>query len=326
MKPQLSVKNVKRLNNALHPTCKLSAAPSVNELLEQAPQRVGMLAGWGSFPVEVAQQLRDQGKELYVVAFKGHADSRLEQLATSVRWSGVLKFGTHLRYFQRAGVQQVIMAGKLFKDRILYQGWGWLGHFPDWTCVRVLAPSFLTRTRDGRDDTILTAVSNAYLQRGITVLPITDVAPQLLCDAGCLTRRRPSSSQLSDVLFGWNVARCMGGLDVGQCITVRDQLVLGVEAIEGTDGLIERTGRLCPRGGFALVKVAKPLQDMRFDVPTIGLRTVQQMARAGGKVIAIEADKTILVDRQATLEFANAHGLVIIALNDAANCRASSAA
>lgn len=278
------------------------------------PGRVGLLAGWGSFPVEVAQHLHDAQRELFVVAFKGHADARLEQLATEVRWMGILKIGAHLRYFQRAGVTQVVMAGKLFKDRILYEGWGWMGHLPDWTSLRVLGPSFVTRTRDGRDDTILHAVTEVYRRRGMTVLPITEVAPQLLSPEGCLTKRRPTAAQLLDIRFGWQIARSMGGLDIGQSITVRDQLVLGVEAIEGTDALIARTGQLCPRGGFTLIKVAKPQQDMRFDVPTVGLRTLQQLARAGGTVVAIEADRTLLVDRQATLDFANARGMVIVAM------------
>jgi len=110
----------------------------------------------------------------------------------------------------------------------------------------------------------------------------------------------------------------MGGLDIGQSITVKNQNVLGVEAIEGTDALIARTGRLCPRGGFTLVKVAKPEQDMRFDVPTIGLRTLEQLASAGGSALAIEAGRTILVERQATLDFANKHGIAIVSMSNTA--------
>jgi DUF1009 family protein len=148
----------------------------------------------------------------------------------------------------------------------------------------------------------------------MNVLPITEIAPQLLVEEGCLTRRHPSRSQMLDIRFGWKIARSMGALDIGQCMTVKDQVVLGVEAIEGTDALIARTGQLCPRGGFSVVKVAKPQQDMRFDVPTIGLRTLQQLSAAGGKALAIEAGRTILVDRAATIDYANQHGLCIVAL------------
>ncbi len=276
--------------------------------------KVGLLAGWGSFPVEVAERCVAEGKQVYIAAFKGHADKRLEQLATDIRWLGVLKIGGHIRFFQRAGVTHIAMAGKLFKDRILYHGRGWIDHLPDFTCYRILGSSFVSKSTDARDDTLLSAVARAYQQRGMNVLPITEIAPQLLVEEGCLTRHRPSRSQLLDIRFGWRIARSMGGLDIGQCMTVKDQVVLGVEAIEGTDALIARTGQLCPRGGFSVVKVAKPQQDMRFDVPTIGLRTLQQLAAAGGKALAIEAGRTILVERDATIEFANQHGLCIVAM------------
>ncbi len=279
--------------------------------------RVGLVAGWGSFPVEVAERCIAEGRRVYIAALKGHADQRLEQLATEIKWLGVLKIGGHMKFFEKVGVRKIAFAGKLFKDRILYHGRGWIEHLPDLTCYRILGGSFITKTRDTRDDTLLSAVVHAYLRRGMEVLPVTQIAPQLLAEAGCLTRRRPTRSQLLDIRFGWNIARQMGGLDIGQSMTVKDQNVLGVEAVEGTDALITRTGQLCPRGGFTLVKVAKPEQDMRFDVPTIGLKTIERLADAGGKVLAIEAGKTILVDRQATLELANRLGIAIISLDAA---------
>ncbi len=298
----------------MQPNCPNEKQQTALDAACQVPEKVGLLAGWGSFPVEIAERWVDEGKNVYVAAFKGHADSKLQNLATEIRWLGVLKIGAHMRFFQRSGVSQIAMAGKLFKDRILYHGRGWIDHLPDLTCYRILGSSFVTKSKDARDDTLLAAVAKAYQQRGMNVMPITEIAPQLLVEEGCLTRRSPSRSQLLDILFGWNIARSMGGLDIGQCMTVKDQVVLGVEAIEGTDALITRSGQLCPRGGFTVVKVAKPKQDMRFDVPTIGLRTLQNLAAAGGKALAIEAGKTILVDREATIAFANQHGLTIVAL------------
>jgi hypothetical protein len=276
--------------------------------------KVGLLAGWGQFPVEIAERCVAEGRQVYVVAFKGHADPRLEELATEIRWMGLLRFGEHMRFFDRMGVRQIAMAGKLFKERIIYHGFGWIAHTPDFTCYRILGSSFVSKRSDTRDDTLLSAVVRAYQQRGISVLPVTEIAPQLLPEAGCLTRRKPSRAQMLDIQFGWDIARQMGGLDIGQSMTVKDQNVLGVEALEGTDALISRTGQLCPRGGFTLVKVAKPKQDMRFDVPTIGPRTLQQLADAGGKALAIEAGKTILVERQQTIDIANRYGIAIIAL------------
>ncbi len=280
---------------------------------------LGIVAGWGNFPLEVARDLRSAGHSVYIAALRDHADPMLCQYATEMRWFGVLKLGQQIRYFQKHGVQSVVLAGKVFKHRILYHGSGWLGHFPDWTCVRAFSDHFISRTKDGRDDSLLTAIVEAFEKRDMRILPITQCGPSLLAEAGCLTRRRPTRSELVDIAFGWQIARRMGQLDIGQSVTVKDQMVLGVEAIEGTDALIERTGDLCPRGRFTLIKVAKPQQDLRFDVPTIGSRTVEQMRRAGGSVIAIEADRTIFVERQETLRLADRWGITIIAFREAGN-------
>ncbi len=293
-------------------------APTANHGQLDTDRRVGLVAGWGSFPIEVAERCRELGCELYIAAIKGHADPRLKQFATDFKWLGVAKLGGQIRFFEQHRVRQITLAGKLFKDRILFHGWGWVEHFPDWTCFRTMYPSFISRSRDTRDDTLLGAVVGAFSKRGIQVLPATDIAPKLMVAEGCLTQRQPNRRELLDIQFGWQIARHMGSLDVGQSITVRDQTVLGVEAVEGTDALISRTGQLCPRGGFTLVKVAKPNQDFRFDVPTIGLRTVQNVHRTGGKTIAVEAHGTILVDRDETLAFANAHGISIIAFTQEA--------
>ncbi|MCA9130493.1 MAG: UDP-2,3-diacylglucosamine diphosphatase LpxI [Planctomycetales bacterium] len=280
----------------------------------RARRRIGILAGWGGFPVEVAQRLRELGDEVIVSALIGHADRRLEELADRIKWSGVLSLGAQMRFFMREKVKHVVFAGKIFKDRILYHGGGWTTHFPDLACIRIVGASFVTKTKDGCDDTLLNALVAAYQKKGMEVLPITTIAPQMLAEEGCLTSRRLTRSQQLDIAFGWKIARQMGGLDIGQSMTVKDQVVLGVEAVEGTDALIHRTGELCPRGGFTLVKVAKPNQDMRFDVPTIGLKTVQRVVRAGGSAIAIEAGRTIIVDRKATLEYANANSITIVAI------------
>ena len=276
--------------------------------------RVGMVAGWGSFPIEVARKCVEEGRELYIAALKGHADPRLVELATHLEWFGVLKIGGQMRYFRRHGISEVALAGKIFKGRILYEGRGWLDHLPDLTCARILGGSFVTKSRDARDDTLLSALVAAYHRQRIKIMPITHIAPQLLVEEGNLTARAPNRSQRLDIDFAWEIARQMGALDIGQSLTVKDQVVLGVEAIEGTDALIARTEAICPRGGFTLVKVAKPQQDMRFDVPTIGLRTVQQLVVAGGRALAVEAGRTILVEREKTIDFANRHGLAIVSI------------
>ena len=287
--------------------------------------RLGIVAGWGQFPVELAETARAQGREVIVAAIKQHADEKLKRLANVYAEFGVAKLGAQIQFFRRHNVQEVLLAGKLFKDRILFHGWGWIGHLPDWTCLKTLSQSFITARADQRDDTILSAVVGAFQSQGMRVLASVDVAPQLMAEEGVLTRRAPNRRESLDIQFGWAIARQMGQLDIGQSIIVRDRTILGVEAIEGTDALVARMAALCPRGGFTLVKVAKPQQDMRFDVPTIGLRTIEQLHRAGGSAIAIEAGKTIFVDREATLRRANQLGIAIVSLHDDAVAMTESA-
>lgn len=286
------------------------------EAQPQTPHHIGIVAGWGRFPVEVAAKLAQQGTQLSVVALKGHATPKdFSSYSERVAESGVLKIGAHIRFLRDQGAKHVVLAGKIFKDKIMYQGRGWIDHVPDWTCMKMFWSNFISRTKDARDDTLLQTLVHEYQRQGISIMAIGEAAPDIVIDEGCLTTNHPNRRTRFDIEFGWKIARQMGGLDIGQSITVKDQVVLGVEAIEGTDALIARTAQLCPRGGFTLIKVAKPNQDMRFDVPTIGARTVEQMARAGGSAIAVEAGKTIFVERQKTLDLAKRHRIAIVSLN-----------
>ena len=152
-----------------------------------------------------------------------------------------------------------------------------------------------------------------FAREGLRFGPPTDYVPELLVAAGQLTRRGPSTRQWQDIRFGWQVAKELGRLDVGQSVAVKDRAVLAVEAVEGTDECIRRAGGLCRSGGFTLVKVAKPQQDMRFDVPTIGLGTLEALGRAGGGVLAVEARRTILLDAPQVIDLADGTGLAIVA-------------
>ena len=269
---------------------------------------VGLVAGWGRFPILVAEALIRADVPVYCIAIHGHADPHLEYLCTQVRWSGVGRLGAHVRFFRKHGVHRVTMAGKLFKSDLLYSGSVWLRHTPDIECLRAFGPLLLSKRGNARDDSLLTAVTNMYHRHSMKVVPATDLAPELLAGEGLLAGKIKSAKVESDIEFGWQVAKQMGALDIGQSITVKDGTVLAVEAIEGTDACIERTGKLCPRGGWTLVKVSKPSQDMRFDVPTIGPQTIEKVRAAGGIAIAIEAHRTIIVDRGLTFtEAAKAH-------------------
>ena len=275
---------------------------------------VGIVAGWGEYPATVAKSLRRQGHRVVVAAIKNHAAPDISSLADATKWVGVCKLGAMQRFFVEENVDQVCLSGKLFKDKILFHGWGWIEHLPDWECVRTMFPLFCSRVNNTTDDSLLGAVVRSFERKGITTVPGTDYATELLAEPGVLTRRQPSAKIQADIDFGWRMAKEMGRLDIGQSVIVRDRTVLSVEAVEGTDACIARTASICPRGGFTLVKVAKPQQDMRFDLPTIGPKTIETMRLAGGRAIAIEAHKTILIDRQETLDAAHKANIVIVSI------------
>jgi DUF1009 family protein len=276
-------------------------------------QRVGLIAGWGRYPLVVAEALRQQGREIFCLGVREHADPRLAELCDDFRWSGMGRFGYAIRYFQRHGVVQATMAGKIHKV-FMFRPLFWLQHFPDLTTLRTFLPHFVTRRKDNKDDTLLGQVVNLFAAHGIHFAPATDFVPELLVKTGQLTQRGPTAGQWKDIEFGWRLAKEMGRLDVGQSVAVKNQAVLAVEAVEGTDQCIRRAGSLCPAGEFTVVKVAKPQQDMRFDVPTIGLGTLETMVEAGARVLAIEATRTILLDQTEVIDFADRKKVVIVAL------------
>jgi len=282
---------------------------------DAAAPRVGLLAGWGRYPIVVAEALRRQGCRIYCLGVFGHADPQLVEMSDEFTWVGLGKLGHALRFFHRHGIHDATMAGKFHKV-VLWQPWLWVRHLPDWKTIRTFVPHLLTRKKDNKDDSLLLTLVEAFAREGIRFAPATDYAPELLVKPAQLSRQAPSAWQWKDIEFGWRLAKEMGRLDVGQSVMVKDQAVLAVEAVEGTDQCIRRAGQLCRSGGFTVVKVAKPQQDMRFDVPTIGLQTLQTMVEAGAKVLAVEAERTILLDQTDVIDFANRHRLVIVALKE----------
>lgn len=263
----------------------------------------------------LAEVLRRQGHQVVCLAVKDHAEPVLREICTAYAEFGLGRLGAALRFCRRQRVASVTMAGKIHKV-LLFRRLYWLRHLPDWRCFRTFFPHFVSRSRDRRDDTLLGAIVAAFAEEGIKVIPATDFLPEVLVPQGVLSRRRPSRAEAKDIEFGWTAAKAIGRLDIGQTVVVKGQAVLAVEAIEGTDACIRRAGELCPSGGLVVVKVAKPRQDMRFDVPTIGLGTMESLAAAGGRVLAVEADRTILIDQAEVLEFANRHGIAVVSLRE----------
>ncbi len=287
---------------------------------DRGPPKIGLVAGWGRFPIVVAQALRAQGCQVYCLAARDHADPALSELCHDWQPLGLAKLGTAIRYFHRHGITRATMAGKIHKV-LIFRKYHWLRHLPDWTFFKTFYPHWITKTKDRKDDTLLGTIVAAFAREGIEFGPATDYAPELLVRAGNLTNRVPSAHQWKDIRFGWELAKELGRVDVGQSVAVKGLAVLAVEAVEGTDECIRRAGHLCPSGNFTVVKVAKPQQDMRFDVPTVGVLTVQTLIEAGASVLAIEAGKTIILDQEEMIRLADRHNLAIVAL-DAAEMRA----
>lgn len=270
---------------------------------------IGLVAGWGRFPVLLAESARARGQSVTCVGLRHEATPELEGMVDQFHWSGVTHLGKIIRCLKKAGVQKVAWAGKIHKFRVMYRPWRILTVLPDWRAFR----AWMRQRKDNRDDTMLLALVEEFQKDGLEIVSALDICPELIVSKGVLTKRSLSRREEEDADFGWDLAREMGRLDVGQSVMIRDRNVLAVEAIEGTDQAILRAGGLCRMGDFVVVKVAKPNQDMRFDVPTIGKQTLETMKEAGARALVIEAEKTIILDQEETVEYANRHGMSIVA-------------
>ncbi len=244
------------------------------------------------------------------MGIKYEYSDELRALCTSLDVVGVAKLGKMIRKFRRQGVKRIVMAGKVTKN-VIYTPWRFVQLCPD---LRTLQWWYRRSRADNRDDSLLLSVIDEFERDGMTFASALDYCPELLVKEGILTRRAPTAAERGDIEFGWDMAKEMGRLDVGQSVAVKEKATLAVEAIEGTDRCIERAGLLCRAGGWTLVKVAKPQQDMRFDVPTIGLTTIENLHRAGARVLAIESAKTIVIDQDEVVALADRLGMSIVAL------------
>jgi DUF1009 family protein len=271
-----------------------------------------LLAGSGRFPIAFAEKAQSIGLPVVCVGLRHEASPELAGLVKRFYWSGVTKLGRMIRCFRRAGVQRVVMAGKVHKANLMHRPWRIFSLLPDWRMIRFW---YNRARRDNRDDSVLLGVIEEFAADGLRVESALDLCPELLVNAGVLSRRQPTAREEKDIAFGWELAKEMGRLDVGQSVAVKERAVLAVEAIEGTDKAILRAGELCPAGGFVVVKVAKPQQDMRFDVPTVGCTTIESIHQARGRVLAIEAGKTIMLDQAQTIALADRYGIAIVALS-----------
>lgn len=267
-------------------------------------KKIGLIAGGGQFPILFARAARENGVEVVAVALKGETDKQLEFEVDTCAWVSLGKLGRMIETFEKAQVSEVAMAGAVAKTKLYSK------IRPDWKAVRLLA-----RMLHKKDDAILRAFTEELEAHGIRVRPSTIFLPELLAPPGILTRRKPNAREKRDIEFGWNLAKEIGKLDIGQCILVKDQAVLAVEAIEGTDEAIRRGGQM-GKSEVVVVKVSKPYQDLRFDVPAVGLQTIETMKEVGASVLVVEAGKTLMFDRDEMIQVADDARITILSLSE----------
>ena len=277
--------------------------PFVRVTTQPIPMKYGLIAGNGRFPFLVLEGARDCGVEVVVAAIKEEASPEIEGKSQGCEWIGVGQLGRLIRYFKREQVTHAIMAGQVKHHQIFR-----LTALPDLRMVRLLA-----RLSTKNTDSLIGAVADELAREGITLVDSTTFLEPLLAPEGVLTRRAPTKDERADMDFGLTVAREIGRLDLGQTIAVKDRAVVAIEAMEGTDAVIARAGELTQGRPFVVVKVAKPAQDMRFDVPVIGLPTVENLTAAGATAIHLTARKTLLFDRVELIGVADKAGLSIVA-------------
>jgi UDP-2,3-diacylglucosamine hydrolase len=247
---------------------------------------MGIIAGTGDLPLHVADEAVDRGFQVVAIAFPGFTDPAMEQRAGEIFWLKLGQLDKAISILKSRGIDRVVMAGKIEKSNLL-RPWNLR---PDRRVLRMVRS-----LEDWRDDTLLAALAAELLKDGIVVDEITSWAMKLMAPLGVLTKKSPNEKQWKDILFGRKMAQGVGALDIGQTVVVKNAAVIAVEAIEGTDKTIRRAGELGFPSGI-VVKMAKPEQDMRFDVPGIGSSTIDSMIAAKARVLAVEAGKTLITN------------------------------
>jgi len=263
------------------------------------PTRLGLVAGYGAFPIELAAALQKQGIEVHTVAAREETYPDIEKVSASTCWLHVGQLGGMIKAFKAAGVESVIFAGKVQKLHLFRN------FRPDLTAIKTLA-----LLPDRRDDTIMHAIVGLLHKAGITVREQTEFAGDMLAGEGHLFGPKPSKDMMQDIRFGYTQAAGISALDIGQTVVVQQGAVLAVEAIEGTDEAIRRGGGL-GNGKATVVKVGKPQQDLRFDVPAFGPDTLESMHAAGCRTLAVEAGITLMIERHRIAEMAGRYNICI---------------
>jgi DUF1009 family protein len=271
-------------------------------------KRIGLIAGSGRFPLIFARKAAQKGYRVYAVGYHDETDPELSDHVVAVETIYLGQIKRLLQFFKKNRISEVVMAGAVSKVGAITK------IRPDIKAISLIAGM----RKDTHDDRILRAFAGMLEKEGINVRASTFLLPELLAPAGIWTRRKPKKDEVSDMMLGFTIARAIGNLDIGQCVVVGNGTVLAVEAIDGTDSTILRGGRLSCKDAVA-AKVCKPIQDFRFDVPAVGAQTIRTMYEAGVKILVLEADRSMVFDREEMIALADRWGMTIAAVNDAAD-------
>ena len=266
-------------------------------------KKIGLIAGVGRLPVEFARAARGMGVHVIGIGVLPEVDPELAQVAHSYEYVNIAKLDRIFKLLKREKVTEITLLGKINKELVYAHK-----ELPD---LRVL--KIFSRLKNFSDDTLTLALVDELAADGISVLDQTELLRPLMPQPGVLSKRPPTDAELADMRFGLNMAKKIGGLDIGQTVVVKNRAIMAVEAIEGTDACIRRGGQL-GRGGVTVAKSAKPQQDMRFDVPGVGPDTIDSMIQAGAVALVIEAGRTLVVDREKMLEKADRQAIAIVAM------------
>ena len=267
-----------------------------------AAERIGLVAGSGRFPVLFAETARRRGVEVVAVAHLGETDPALERVVSTITWIHPGELDAMIHALQTAGIRRTVMVGGIAKPRLFRE------LRPDERATRLLA-----RLDKLRDDLVLRALAAEFETEGIAVVESTLYLQEIVPVAGVLGTRAPSEEEWSEIRFGFRAAKVIGQFDIGQSVVVRSGAVIAVEGIEGTDATIRRAGQLA-NGDIVVVKVCKPTQDTRFDLPAVGPETVRTLAEMRGRALAVEAGRTITLDRSEMIALADAAGIAVVAV------------
>ena len=275
------------------------------DALEVIMETIGLLAGIGTLPVEFIEAVKSQGYRVVCIAVTPGIEPKLAEIADVYYDISAFKLDKVIKTLVKEEVKEVTMIGKVTKE------WLYKSHtLPDLRALKLLNK---LRKMNFKDDTITLAIVEELAKDGIAVLDQTKYLKPLMPGPQVFTKKKPTEEEMADVIFGFETAKAIGAIDLGQTVVVKGQAVMAVEAIEGTDACIKRGGALA-RGGAVVVKTAKPQQDNRFDMPAVGLTTLRSMEESGCKVLAIEAYHTLFAEKEKVLAEANKKGIVILAV------------